>query len=422
MTQQILYPNGEVDVAIPIGQYMIIGAYEGDCKIYLGVNDPNMPLTYSYSQKIENTEVTLGTYSAIQMVRLFAGPGKVYYNVGASPTISTPVPNTFAATGDPMTLSGEASTQGGAIAITGGTSSTAANAGGAVTITGGTPGATGVGGAVAITSGAGGATSGASGTVTIASGTATAASASGAVTMQSGAGAASAAAVVGGASGAVTVRSQAGGANTGGATGQAGGAAGAVALTAGAGGATNSTGAHAGGAGGDLAITAGAGGAATAGTGNGGAGGTITITPGTGGATTGGTAGVDGVIITRGVLLVKQGAAAAKTTSATLTAAEILTGEITVNQGGGANSALQLPLATAVDTALPDSAAGDAFDFSVTNISAVAAETASVTTNTGWTLVGNMLLAANTAVTDNSQGLFRAKKTGAGAWTLTRRA
>ena len=70
-------------------------------------------------------------------------------------------------------MSGLGSTQGGAIAIVGGTSSTSGNAGGAVTITGGTPGATGVGGAITVTGGAGGATSGAGGAVTIAGGAGT---------------------------------------------------------------------------------------------------------------------------------------------------------------------------------------------------------------------------------------------------------
>lgn len=115
-----------------------------------------------------------------------------------------------------------------------------------------------------------------------------------------------------------------------------------------------------------------------------------------------------------------QGAPAAKTVSATLTAAELATQIITVNEGAGSPSALQLPLATAMDTEFDTFGADQSFDFSLINISAVAAETASITTNTGWTLVGNMLLAANTAVTDNSQGRFRARRTGAGAWTLYR--
>jgi predicted RecA/RadA family phage recombinase len=85
-------------------------------------------------------------------------------------------------------ISGQSAAQGGAILLTGGTSSTSGNAGGAITLTGGTPGATGVGGAVTITAGAGGSTSGAGGAVTIAAGAGTAGNANGgALTIRAGA-------------------------------------------------------------------------------------------------------------------------------------------------------------------------------------------------------------------------------------------
>lgn len=203
-------------------------------------------------------------------------------------------------------------------------------------------------------------------------------------------------------------------------TAKAGGAGGSLSIVASAGGATNSQGAHAAGAGGDVAITAGAGGNATAGSGNGGAGGTITLTPGAGGTTSAGTAGRPGVIIERGVKLVNQGAPSAKTTNATLTAAEVLAGIITVNQGATGTSAQQLPAAADLDTALPDAAAGDAFDLYVINISTVAGEDASLTTNTGWTLVGSMDVESDDADRARSSGHFRLRKTGAGAWTCYR--
>lgn len=183
-----------------------------------------------------------------------------------------------------------------------------------------------------------------------------------------------------------------------GATGVGGGAA----VAGGAGGSTS-------GAGGAATVTGGAG---TAGNANGG---DVTIA---GGAANG--SGVNGVVRENGVRLNAQGAPAAATTSATLTAANVLTGIITVNQGAAGASAQQLPLATAMDTALPSSVAGDAFDFSVINISTVAAESASLTTNTGWTLVGDMDVAANSAATTKSAGRFRARKTGTGAWVLYR--
>lgn len=115
-----------------------------------------------------------------------------------------------------------------------------------------------------------------------------------------------------------------------------------------------------------------------------------------------------------------QGAAASKTTSTTLTPAEITGGIIIVNQGGGAASHLQLPLATDLDALLTTFAANDSFDFSLINTSTVAAEDADLTTNTGWTLIGNMDVASNAAATDKSAGRFRARKTGTGAWSLYR--
>lgn len=336
-------------------------------------------------------------------------------------------------------VTGLASTQGGAVALVGGASSTSANAGGAVTAVGGAGGATGVGGAVTLTGAAGGATSGAGGAVTLTGGAGTAGNAAGgAVAAVGGAGQGSAA------GGAVTRTGGVGGATgaggaaslTGGAGGATSGTGGAASVTGGAGSAGNSVGGAASltagagqgtAAGGATSVTGGASGAGA--TGNGGAvaiaGGAALSTNGNGGAITltGGAlagSGVAGPIIFRSLYGVPQGAPTAKTTSATLTAAEVKAGIITVNQGGASTSALQLPDATAMDTGFPAFAAGDAYDFSVINISTVAAEDASITTNTGWSIVGNMDIASNAAATDKSAGRFRVRKTGAAAWTIYR--
>lgn len=274
----------------------------------------------------------------------------------------------------PCVYSGIAAAQGGSINLKGGTSSTSGNAGGAALVTGGTPGATGVGGAATIAAGAGGATSGAGGVASLTGGAGTAGNSAGGV-----------AAITGGA-------------------GQGTAAGGIGRLVGGA------SGAGATGNGGAAQVT---GGAAASTNGNGGS---VVLT---GGAKAG--SGANGSVIQRGVSLVTQGAPTDKTVSATLTAAEVLAGIITVNQAAGAASAQQLPLAADMDTALPDAAAGDAFDFSVINTSTVDAEDASVTTNTGWTLVGNMDVPAYSAAGSlNSSGRFRARKTGAGAWVLYR--
>lgn len=131
--------------------------------------------------------------------------------------------------------------------------------------------------------------------------------------------------------------------------------------------------------------------------------------------------GVAGGIRNESIVLSQQGAPAAKTTSSVLAAADLLSGIITVNQGAAGASAQQLPAAAALQSALPaDAVAGDSFDFSVINTSTVAAEAASLTTNTGWTLVGDMDIQANSAATTKSSGRFRARLTGAGAFTLYR--
>lgn len=116
------------------------------------------------------------------------------------------------------------------------------------------------------------------------------------------------------------------------------------------------------------------------------------------------------VVDAQGGSLNVQPTPASQDTAATLTAAQILTGIITSNPAGAVN--LQLPLATAMDTALPQSVANSSVDFSVVNTNATNADT--ITTNTGWTLVGSMIVALSTT------GRFRARKTATGAWTLYR--
>jgi hypothetical protein len=123
--------------------------------------------------------------------------------------------------------------------------------------------------------------------------------------------------------------------------------------------------------------------------------------------------------------IIKQAAPAAKTTSVTLTAAELIGGLITGNQGAAGAAAYTLPLATDLETALiaiyPGLQNDDAFDFTVINISTVAAEDITMTTNTGWTLVGEMVVPSNdTAGVAPSNGVFRARRTAANTYTLYR--
>lgn len=181
------------------------------------------------------------------------------------------------------------------------------------------------------------------------------------------------------------------------------GAGGAAKLTGGTGGTTS-------GDGGPASVV---GGAATAGNGNG----ASAVTQG--GAKNG--TGIKGGSRLLDAIIVTQGAPTAKTVSATLTGPEVAAGIITVAQGAGAPSALQLPTGTALQAALPaDLAIGEAFDFSVINTSTVDAEDASITVNTDVTIVGSPDIPAHSGITLLSSGRFRARKTADHAFVVYR--
>jgi hypothetical protein len=109
---------------------------------------------------------------------------------------------------------------------------------------------------------------------------------------------------------------------------------------------------------------------------------------------------------------VKVSVAAAPTTatdSPTLTAAQLTNGIILGSPTTG--TAYTLPLAADLDTLMTNAKVGTIFDFRVINITG--SGTITVTTNTGWTLVGLMTIIAAGAVR-----AFRARKTGDGTWAL----
>lgn len=102
-------------------------------------------------------------------------------------------------------------------------------------------------------------------------------------------------------------------------------------------------------------------------------------------------------------------APATATDSPTLTATQLTNGIILGSPTGG--TAYTLPLAADLDTLMTNAKVGTTFDFRVINITG--SGTITVTTNTGWTLVGLMTIIAAGAVR-----AFRARKTGDGTWTL----
>jgi hypothetical protein len=182
-------------------------------------------------------------------------------------------------------------------------------------------------------------------------------------------------------------------------------AGGAVAIAAAAGGATS-------GAGGNATLTAGAG---TAGVSNGG---NVVLTAGAKSST-----GKDGSLYQRvngAAVLKTQGAPAAKTVTAAITAAELVAGLITTT-GATGPSVHQLPTGTLIDAELPGVVTGDSFDFCVINTGTGASTDATITVNTDVTIVGNPTIGSLTDATIISgSGLFRCRRTAANTYVVYR--
>ena len=104
-----------------------------------------------------------------------------------------------------------------------------------------------------------------------------------------------------------------------------------------------------------------------------------------------------------------QGAPTALTAAATATAAQLANGLFTFN---GTAGALTVPLGTSLDAAFPSMKVDSCFDFVIINTDA--ADAATVTANTGCTLVGVAAVAAVTSCT------WRVRKTGDATYVFYR--
>lgn len=110
-------------------------------------------------------------------------------------------------------------------------------------------------------------------------------------------------------------------------------------------------------------------------------------------------------------LLFVQGAPTALTAGATATAAQLANGLFTFN---GTAGNLQLPTVADLEAEISSAAKTNAaFDFYIINIDA-GTDDITLTTGTGWTIVGNAV------VTENTSGHFRARKTSDTTWTCYR--
>jgi hypothetical protein len=113
--------------------------------------------------------------------------------------------------------------------------------------------------------------------------------------------------------------------------------------------------------------------------------------------------------------LVIQAAPVALTTGVTLTAAQVTNGIILGSPGASAVS-YQLPTCADLDALVSSAKPNSSFDFSVINVDGNTSGVITLTTNTGWTLVGLMTVVA----TAGTAQAFRARKTGDATWTLYR--
>ena len=100
---------------------------------------------------------------------------------------------------------------------------------------------------------------------------------------------------------------------------------------------------------------------------------------------------------------------------ATLSVAQLTNG-ILLGSPGSSAAAYTLPTCATLDAALGNAKVGSSFDFSVINVNGSGSGVITVTTNTGWTLVGLMTVVATAGT---AQG-FRARKTGDATWSLYR--
>jgi hypothetical protein len=133
---------------------------------------------------------------------------------------------------------------------------------------------------------------------------------------------------------------------------------------------------------------------------------------------------IDGAVIRDGAFHGVQGDPIAETGVATITIADILTGLVTVSHATGSTIALTLDTGTAMDTGMPASfGVGSYIDWTLINISAAAADTATVTAAAGHSVVGAMICqSAHTTIASVSGNalLMRSRRTATNTWITYR--
>jgi hypothetical protein len=103
------------------------------------------------------------------------------------------------------------------------------------------------------------------------------------------------------------------------------------------------------------------------------------------------------------------------TATANLSVAQLTNG-ILLGSPGASAASYTLPTVAALEAALGNAKVGSSFPVSVVNVDGSGSGVITLVTNTGWTLVGLMTVAA----TAGTAQLFRARKSGDGTWVLYR--
>jgi hypothetical protein len=87
MTQQIVAPNGDVEVALTATQSIAVRSTGpgSPAKIYRQAGFPNYPNTFVLLGQISDQEQSYGPFTGGGVVRIEAGPNAVLYNVDAAP-------------------------------------------------------------------------------------------------------------------------------------------------------------------------------------------------------------------------------------------------------------------------------------------------------------------------------------------------
>lgn len=121
-----------------------------------------------------------------------------------------------------------------------------------------------------------------------------------------------------------------------------------------------------------------------------------------------------GTLVNAAGRIFEQGAPVAMTTAATIAVSSLIGGLITGTHTAGATQAYTLPTGAVLDAGV-DMAAGQAFDFTIINLSAAAADTITLTAPaSGITLVGEPVVAASHSTTGELYGTsatWRMRKT-----------